>query len=106
MTDRADDDADGRVLLVDRLGSILGSTLTVMPDGEAVPFEARSLPPEVREAPYATYAFRQELPPGWTIRTMTVPASFGGTGGAVELQVVDGLGRWVPVPDLLRLGLL
>jgi hypothetical protein len=103
--DGGGDDGSG-VVRFDRFGTILGSTLTVMPGGRAVPFEARSLPPEVRDAPYATFEFRRELPPGWTIRSTTVPASFGGAGGAVEVQVVDGLGRWVPIPDLLQLGII
>jgi hypothetical protein len=90
---------------VDRVGTVNGTLLHVMVDGEPASFESRSLPPDAISLPYARYLL-QALPTGWSLEVGEVAPWFGQPGGATQLFVLDGSGAKVRIADLLRIGVL
>ncbi|MFE5838843.1 glycohydrolase toxin TNT-related protein [Arthrobacter sp. NPDC056493] len=94
---------------VDRIGDSDGSYLGLIEDGVPASFEDRSLPVASLEKAYSTYRLVEDWPPGaegWTIEVSKIAPAFGREGGAMQLQIMDNLGKPVPVDSLLDEGVL
>lgn len=68
-----------------------------MSDGQAISFEARSLPISSLELPYHSYTLTGRLPDGWTIEVSEVASAFGRDGGGLQVVILDDLGDAVPI---------
>lgn len=95
---------------IDRIGPECGSLLHLRIDGEAASFEDRSLPVSALQQRYHTYTLNADapggLPEGWVLELSKVAAWFGRDGGAIQLRVIDDIGREVSVTDLRDLGIV
>ncbi|OKL52561.1 glycohydrolase toxin TNT-related protein [Buchananella hordeovulneris] len=91
----------------DRIGYPGGKFLAVAPDGKPIPFSMRAMDPRCAVLPHYSYRLNVDaLPPGWSIKVGEIAPALGGSGGGMQLQIIDSQNKLQGVDEVVKRGVL